>query len=241
LIPFRFALEMNQRGWICRNVIIWHKPNGLPSSARDRFTVDFEYLFFFTKSSRYWFEQQREPLHESTKRRVIAFRRNQEAFDPRRHKHRPDELRHSPFQVLERISRNGLHPLGRNKRCVWCIPTQPFKGAHFATFPEKLVETPIRAGCPEFTCIQCRSPRPRDSALHSKTRRKPGGISCHCRALLKPGVVLDPFFGTGTTDLAALKLNRQFIGIELNRDYVKLAWRRLRQAGFKNVRSARVA
>jgi DNA modification methylase len=60
LIPFRFAIEMVNRGWICRNVIIWHKPNCMPSSAKDRFTVDFEYLFFFVKNKKYWFSQQFE-------------------------------------------------------------------------------------------------------------------------------------------------------------------------------------
>ena len=57
LIPQRFAIEMVNRGWICRNTIIWHKPNCMPSSAKDRFTVDFEYLYFFVKSKKYWFEQ----------------------------------------------------------------------------------------------------------------------------------------------------------------------------------------
>lgn len=277
LIPFRFALEMVRRGWVCRNVILWHKPNGLPCSTRDRFTVDFEYLFFFTKSRRYWFEPQREPLHESTKRRVTAFRRNQEAFDPRRHKHQANDPRNCPFHILERISQNGLHPLGRNKRCVWRISTQPFKGAHFATFPEKLVETPIRAGCPEFICARCGKPRqkifkpsPRYGRILAENKRQ--GINCHdwfprrvpsfpkgkksgvkphvsaeyteagytdcgCGATFKPGVVLDPFFGAGTTGLVALKLKREFIGIELNRDYVKLAKKRFVEAGFRNIRA----
>lgn len=59
-IPARFQIEMINRGWILRNVIIWHKPNCMPSSVKDRFTVDFEYLFFFSKSKKYWFEQQKE-------------------------------------------------------------------------------------------------------------------------------------------------------------------------------------
>ncbi len=58
MIPFRFAIEMVNRGWILRNTIIWHKPNCMPSSVKDRFTVDFEYLFFFVKNKKYWFEMQ---------------------------------------------------------------------------------------------------------------------------------------------------------------------------------------
>lgn len=235
LIPFRFALEMIRRGWICRNVIVWHKPNGLPSSARDRFTVDFEYLFFFTKSSRYWFQPQREPVNESTRRRVAAFHRNQETFDPGRHKHQTGNSRHNPFQILERISRNGLHPLGRNKRCVWRISTQPFKDTHFATFPEKLVESPIRAGCPEFVCTRCAKPR-QQQPFKGKSPSSTKSTCIDCGVPFKPGVVLDPFFGAGTTGLVALKLKREFIGIELNADYVTVAKKRLDAAGFQAVR-----
>lgn len=60
LVPLRFAIEMQNRGWIIRNVIIWHKPNCMPSSVKDRFTVDFEYLFFFSKKKKYYFETQYE-------------------------------------------------------------------------------------------------------------------------------------------------------------------------------------
>lgn len=147
LIPFRFAIAMVRRGWICRNVLIWKKPNALPESVKDRFTVDFEYVFLFAKSRRYYFKQQREPA----------------------------------------VYLHGL----RNKRCVMEVNTTPLAANHFAAYPEKLVETPIQAGCPEG------------------------------------GIVLDPFIGTGTTALAAQKLGRNFIGIELNPNYVKLANERL--------------
>ena len=80
---------------------------------------------------------------------------------------------------------------GRNKRCVWRIATKPFPDAHFAVFPEELIETPIRAGCP------------------------PGGL------------VLDPFMGSSTTAIVARKLGRNYLGFEVNGDYVKLARRRL--------------
>ena len=105
LIPSRFAIEMVRRGWLLRNVLIWKKPNVTPESVKDRFTIDFEYLFFFAKSPRYYFEQQFEPA----------------------------------------VYEAGL----RNKRCIWTITTTPYLGNHFAAYPEKLVETPIRASCPE--------------------------------------------------------------------------------------------
>jgi len=192
LIPFRFAVEMVDRGWRLRNVIIWQKPNCLPSSARDRFTVDFEYLFFFARSGRYFFSPQYEPVCPSTIRRVERFRANRERFDPRRHQHSEHRLVQTPFDLLQRICQRGLNPHGRNRRCVWRIPVRGFPGAHFAVYPKELVETPIRSGCPTG------------------------------------GLVLDPFFGTGTTGLVARDLRRRFIGIELSADYVRLACRRLR-------------
>lgn len=264
LIPFRFVIEMIKRGWRLRNVIVWHKPNCLPSSATDRFTVDFEYVFFFAKSQRYYFERQFEPHHDSTKRRVEQFVRNKERFDPARHKYR-GEVNHNPYEVLARISRNGLNPLGRNRRCVWSIPTQAFAEAHFATFPEKLCEIPIQAGCPEFVCTLCGRPRKRilrptpnyaarlrsnkETSAYSGKRRQAavrignalqdaprveasyycaGYTDCGCGDPFAPGIVLDPFFGAGTTGLVARRLNRHFIGIELNPMYVRMANRRLR-------------
>lgn len=147
LIPFRFSIAMVQRGWILRNVLIWKKPNALPESVTDRFTVDFEYLFFFTKSRHYYFEQQFEPA----------------------------------------VYQQGL----RNKRSVFSINTRPLAANHFAAYPEELVETPITAGCP------------------------------------LGGIVLDPFLGSGTTALVARRLGKQWLGIELNPAYVRLALERL--------------
>ena len=125
---------MQNRGWIRRNTIIWAKNNPIPESVKDRFTEDFEYLFFFVKNKKYWFEQQFEP-HESD---LISKRTWGNKYDEY------NNLRQ------ERSTDAGvLNPLGRNKRCVWTINTEPYKEAHFATFPEKLCETPILAGCPE--------------------------------------------------------------------------------------------
>ena len=81
MIPQRFAIEMVNRGWILRNTIIWHKPNCMPSSAKDRFTVDFEYLYFFVKSKKYWFEQVFE-AHDpySIKHNIGALKRTGKDF-----------------------------------------------------------------------------------------------------------------------------------------------------------------
>jgi DNA modification methylase len=240
LVPFRFALEMINRNWILRNVIVWHKPNCMPSSAKDRFTIDFEFLFFFTKSKKYFFEPQFEPHSEVTKKRVQRFVENGERFNPNKHKHAPSPIQ-NPYEVS-----------GRNKRCVWSIPTQGFLGSHYATYPEALCEIPIKAGCPEAVCTICGTPRKRIIPAvstspsrpahngHQRDGNQPGCepvrfTGCRCQAPFAPGIVLDPFLGAGTTALVALKLNRQFIGIELNPKYIELAKKRL--SAFQHLRS----
>lgn len=185
LIPFRFALEMCNRGWIVRNVIIWQKPNATPQSAKDRFTVDFEYLFFFSKNKKYYFEQQLEPIKQSTYNRCktgcgINKGANYQGLNKKN------------FERLQQRILDGTIA-GRNKRSVWQIATHAYHGAHFAVFPPSLIEPPIKSCCPEN------------------------------------GIVLDPFIGSGTTALVAEKLNRNWLGIELNPEYAKLAEERISQ------------
>ncbi|MEW6664151.1 MAG: site-specific DNA-methyltransferase [Thermodesulfobacteriota bacterium] len=145
LIPSRFAIEMARRKWVLRNEIVWWKPNCLPSSARDRFTVDFEKLLFFVKAKRYHFEQQLEPYTGPINRW------GGQIMDREGAKVR----RYTEINCIGSTSclRGGadLRPCtrGRNMRTVWRIPVQACPDAHFASFPERLVETPIRAGCPE--------------------------------------------------------------------------------------------
>lgn len=185
LIPSRFAIGMIERGWILRNEIIWHKPNAMPQSVSDRFTVDFEKVFFFVKQRKYYFRQQFEPLKspERLERRLL---------DPdKKHKRAPSYWYSLRPEISEKARRKMIEK-GKNKRCVWRIGTVNFPGNHYAAFPPRLVETPIIAGSP------------------------PGGI------------VLDPFLGSGTTALVAKKRRRNFVGIELNPEYVKLARDRIK-------------
>lgn len=143
-IPFRFSIAMIDNGWIKRNTIIWHKPNCMPASAKDRFTIDFEYVFFFTKSKKYYFEQQFEPQGKNTHSKGIM------PIDTEAFKNK--SIRADGSQSHKDWNKYTLQtylPQGRNKRCVWSIPTKPFSEAHFATFPETLIEPMIKAGCPE--------------------------------------------------------------------------------------------
>ena len=139
MIPERFAIEMIDRGWCLRNQIIWHKPNQMPSSAKDRFTVDFEKVFFFVKQpTDYYFEQQLEPYTEPLDRWAGQMVRGN-------YKTKTEQ-----FAVQERNGRDMRpNPEGKNMRTVWSINTEPSTEAHFATYPEKLVKRMIEAGCPE--------------------------------------------------------------------------------------------
>ena len=376
---------------ILRNEIIWFKPNCMPSSAKDRFTVDFEKIFFFVKSStpQYWTNKKtmrlvtKKPLgikgiegqdwewneignnysesntkiskEESEKfgsprARVYRIERlkiregratnneslNNRNFMPINKKQKkvslweshdyyfetqyesydkttiprmfrgvskknkwingPDgQSKHTISQPRENQTKyfnenyggsgtsfkghkgyfkaDGTpigNPQGRNKRCVWRITTKPYKEAHFATFPPDLIETPIKAGCPEFVCTKCGNAKIKvykreagfdknnnclkcgqsrskhhqsaksglrfsgsmleDGTIPCGLDKEIGYTSCNCGAEFKGGIVLDPFIGSGTTAGVALKQRKNYIGIEANPEYIKLAEER-----FKNV------
>ena len=257
-IPERFMIEMINRGWILRNKIVWHKKNCMPSSAKDRFTVDWEYLLFFSKSKKYYFEQQFEEISENFN---SIQRRKYIMSDKSNVKNNGSQFNVKPTNAFM-----GHHVYKRNKRCMWTINTKRFSDAHFAVFPEELVRTPILAGCPEFVCKKCGKAREpifepseeykkflkagswtKDTdedidlrnkigfQAHSKQfsvtadYKKKGYTNCNCKTEFEPGIVLDPFMGSGTTGLVARKLGRNFIGLEIKREYVKMAEKRLAQ------------
>src|SRR5262249_2585064 len=115
---FRLAIHMiDEQQWILRNTIIWHKPNCMPSSIKDRFTVDYEPIFFFTKSKKYWFEIQREP-HTTPPHGYVPY---EEARGKSWHSHRDDKTVGAGQKNIR-----CQHPLGRNKRSVWKIATKPY-------------------------------------------------------------------------------------------------------------------
>jgi len=180
MIPARFTIKMIDMGWILRNQNIWHKPNQMPSSVTDRFIVDFENVFFFVKQQKYFFDH-------------LAV---QEGSIWAEYDHRfKDGATRGGKTISGKYAMNsgGAYQKSgmRNKRSVWSINTEPFGDAHFATYPQELVNVCIKAGCPEG------------------------------------GIVIDPFMGAGTTGLVARKLNRNYIGIELNQKYIDIAEKRI--------------
>lgn len=289
-IPERFVLGMLDRGWILRNKIVWHKPNHMPSSARDRFACSWEYLFLFVKSRRYYFDLDavREPHKRGTPLAERDFRQMMAGRQTFKGKPRPTEIPHafkaghplgrSPddaFSIHPQLGRPrfgkergwaswGGHPFSRERKYIagtnddyWDIPTKPFKGAHFAVFPEALIERPIKTS-PEQICVKCGTPRRRltkavrtnersnISALRRDAKRRDkkiaqplikydvarfttGWTDCKCGAGFKPALILDPFIGSGTTAVVAKRLGRDYLGFDLKPEYVKLAQERLRQ------------
>lgn len=137
-IPWRVAFALQADGWWLRSDIIWHKPNCMPESVRDRPTKAHEYIFLLSKSARYWYDADavREPYHENSKKRYDY------AFDGDGYKSPTKNPAARPDGVIKQ------NPAGRNKRTVWTIPTKPYSEAHFAVFPPALVEPCILAGCP---------------------------------------------------------------------------------------------
>jgi len=231
LIPHRFALAMSEAGWIVRNEIIWHKPNSMPESVTDRFSRDFEHIYFFTKRPRYYFQQLLEPVTESSLARVRQFVKNGESFDPARHKTDPTRKVQTSMEVLANAAEKLLKYPYRNKRTVWRISPGGFCQIHFAVFPEALIEPMIQSTCPPAICTKCGHPyrkvlRQINRAGGEQKENQVDGAGddmCSCGAETKPGLVVDPFMGSGTTGAVALKLGREFIGFEINPDYVKFA------------------
>lgn len=147
-VPWRIAFALQADGWFLRSDIIWYKNNGLPESVKDRPSRMHEYVFLFSKSKHYFYD------NEAVKEKAVVGGK-------------------------------------RNCRSVWTINTEPLREAHFAAFPQDLVSRCMAAGSKEGS------------------------------------TVLDPFFGSGTVGLVSQTMGREFIGIELNSEYIEIAKKRL--------------
>ncbi len=146
-MPWRVALALQTDGWILRSDIIWHKPNAMPSPVKTRPTTDHEYLFFLTKSNDYFYDIDaiREPHVTFSDKSKMKGGRNhffQRDGTPEAGKNGGNSNLHDGRWD------QAFHPKGRNRRTVWSVPLSKYRKAHFAVFPEKLVETCILAGAP---------------------------------------------------------------------------------------------
>jgi site-specific DNA-methyltransferase (cytosine-N4-specific) len=200
-LPWRVAFALQADGWILRNAIVWHKPNAMPESVRDRLNCRHELLFLLVKQPAYWFDLDPIRVPHTAETRSDHAHRSAGTRPPGHPGTRTRRPKYGPgTPEVTGASRYGgrrhtrRHPNGRNPGDVWSIPTRPYDGPHFAAYPIDLPLRCIAAGC------------------------KPGGT------------VLDPFAGSGTTGLAAIQLDRRFTGIDLSPDFAGLAAGRLAQA-----------
>ncbi len=243
-MPWRLAFALQDDGWYLRSDIIWAKPNPMPESVTDRPTKAHEYVFLLTKRARYFYDADavREARDEPG-RKTDGFRVGPQG-DAKR-----DPGQHRIGCV------DGTTPAGRNARTVWTIATQAFPEAHFATFPMELAARCIRAGTSQRgACPDCGSPWARvvervttpTQAVHNGAYDESSGFgksgwipgkqvttttgwepTCTHDTKPIPCTVLDPFSGAGTTGLAANRLGRDYIGIELNPEYAEMSRKRL--------------
>jgi DNA modification methylase len=212
-IPWRVALALQADGWWLRQDIIWHKSNPMPESITDRCTKSHEYIFLLAKSNLYYFD------HEAIKEKsVTGDTRKPYGSDGAWGMDGRDKWEEGKGQ--QRPNADGSK---RNRRSVWSIKVKPYTGAHFATFPEKLVEPMVLAGSSEVGCCpSCGAPWGRGENI---VEWEP---TCDCPEHRPvPCLVLDPFTGSGTTGAVSLRLGRNFVGCELNPEYAKLAESRI--------------
>jgi len=205
MIPNRVAIALQEAGWYIRSEIIWHKPNPMPESIKDRPTSAHEKIWLITKNKKYYYDADaiKEPCttfekrdHSVVRNRVLNYKSkrnlNPQAYLEKNIK--GNFSKRGVTRTTEGLNLKTQHEKTkeyRNKRNVWTITTKPCKEAHFATFPKDLIEPCIKAGCPEG------------------------------------GVVLDPFGGAGTTGIVAQSLNRKAILIELNPEYIEISKNRI--------------
>ena len=142
-IPWMVAFALRDDGWYLRQDIIWAKPNPMPESVKDRCTKAHEYIFLLSKSPRYYYDYEAilEPISDK------SLKRAEYGWDCDRPSTKNASLGGDGIHT-EKMGERFVNPAGRNRRSVWTIPTSPYRGAHYATFPPKLIEPMILAGCP---------------------------------------------------------------------------------------------
>lgn len=234
--PERLALALIEDGWTIRNKIVWAKTNPIPSSVPDRLSTTHEVIYLLSPSRSYFFDldQIRLPAKTAPSRPPRQPKRPGRggAGVPRRWRG-PNV---DSDDGLIQMKRKGLssHPLGKNPGDVWSMATSRFKGQHFATYPEQLVERMLLAGVPERRCRSCRAPHHRPirrlGATATRLALQPtcgchgppsAGASTHAHH--QPGLVLDPFIGSGTTGVVAKRHGRDWLGIELHPSFAGMA------------------
>lgn len=226
MAPERLALRLQQDGWIIRNKIVWAKPNPVPTSVTDRLNCTYEVIYVLARQPRYFFDLDaiRVPHRSAPSAGVKGSRK----YGQRESWRGPNGMAATGLVALKARGMVG-HPLGKNPGDVWTITPGGFRSAHHAIYPLALAEHMIAAGCPEGRCTKCRLPWKRRviRSLGRVATRSALAPTCACKRAPEPGLVLDPFMGSGTSAVAAEKLDRDWLGIELNPEFANAARTRI--------------
>jgi DNA modification methylase len=250
MIPWRLALALQADGWWMRSVICWHKRSPMPESVTDRPTSSWEPIFLLAKSERYYYDAVAvaEPSASGS----------WEIDQAKRMAH----VASTGGAIGGGTSNVSSTGTTRNLRNVWTLSSEPFREAHFAVFPSEIPHRAIAAGTSERgCCAECGAPWERvvttascgqqlgsavgrEGELRNDSAVRAGRVgsvtstttgwqpACHCNAAVVPCRVLEPFAGSGTTLLEAIRMGRDVTGIELNPDYCRMIERRIeREAG----------
>ena len=236
-IPWRLALALCDDGWILRADNIWSKTSWMPESAKDRTTRSHEYVFHFAKAPYYYYDrvavQEPASTNDTGKPRGSAGVAHERPNSGRR-KYTPEGSRETA------VNDTAPEHQYRNRRSVWNVSPERNKTSHYARFPMKLVEPMILAGCPPLICAACGAPHIRVGSARGDQKfiGLPRGATtyptyefaptCKCASGTLPGIVFDPFMGSGTTAYVARRHNRDYLGCDLNPAYVADANARLR-------------
>ena len=198
----------------------------MPTSVRDRLSCTYEVVYFFVREHRYFFDLDAIRIPHRSRLSRPAKRPSTWSV--------PEGWR-GPLTGsntgLNRLKTHGLvgHPLGKNPGDIWPLATAGYRGAHHAVFPQRLVERPLLATCPERVCRRCGKAWTREAAKTLGHLAVAGVLrpACTCDASSRPGLVLDPFIGSGTVASTATRLGRDWLGIELNPAFARLTNERL--------------
>jgi len=267
-VPELFLLEMVKRGWLIRNKIIWFKNNVMPSSAKDRFTIDYEMLYFFVKKKKYYFEQQFEPFINSSDVEYRKELRKGKRYDLKKpyENNTPYAIQQREKEIIEYRNLPDIKEFAKyindaRKELEVTIEEieeqfgnqAPHHWFSAESFPSSLdymklkmmleLDDRYTKSMKEIftkSSEKTSSPEGRNKRTVWNINTKPSKVKHFavypeelCQTPIKAGcpeegIVLDPFFGSGTTGVVALKQGKKFIGIELNPEYIKIANKRLK-------------
>lgn len=177
-MPWRVAFGLQDDGWILRSDVIWHKPNPMPESVIDRPTKSHEYVFLLAKQERYWYDAD-------AIRECAEYGENRATFIGGTARLSKANIVSGGFVPSDK-GMDRPETSSRNKRTVWTIATEPTPFAHFATFPQKLIEPMVLAGCPHKVCAVCGAPWVRQVEREAERYNEREG---HAQALRMAGVI----------------------------------------------------